>query len=44
MKKQRTKTNEADWKPLVEEGIKTDSIYIKVLRFDEETKRLPRLC
>ena len=41
MKKQITKTNEAEWKPLVEEGIKTDGIYVKVLRYDEETKRPP---
>jgi len=36
-----TKTTEAEWKPLVEEGIKTDGIYVKVLRYDEETKRSP---
>jgi quercetin dioxygenase-like cupin family protein len=41
MKKQITKTNVADWKPLVEEGIKTEGIYVKILRYDEETKRPP---
>ncbi len=41
MKKQITKTNEAEWKPLVEDGIKTDGIYVKVLRYDEETKKPP---
>ena len=41
MKKQITKTNEAEWQPLVEEGIKTDGIDIKVLRYDEDTKRSP---
>ena len=41
MKKQITKTNEAEWQPLVEEGIKTDGIYIRVLRYDEDTKRSP---
>jgi quercetin dioxygenase-like cupin family protein len=31
----------ADWKPLVEEGVRTDGIYIKTLRFDETTQRPP---
>ena len=33
-----TKTTEAEWKPLVEEGIKTDGIYVKVFRYDEDKK------
>ena len=41
MKKQITKATEVEWKPLVEEGIKTDGIYVKVLRYDEEKKRSP---
>ncbi|MEA9415417.1 cupin domain-containing protein [Flavobacterium sp. PL02] len=41
MKKQITKSNETNWKPLVEEGIKTDGVYVKVLRFDEATQRPP---
>jgi len=41
MKKQITKTIEAEWQSLVEEGIKTDGIYIKVLHYDEDTKRSP---
>jgi quercetin dioxygenase-like cupin family protein len=41
MKKQITKTNETEWKPLFEEGIKTNGIYVKILRYDEETKRPP---
>lgn len=41
MKKQITRTSENDWKPLVEEGIKTDGLYVKVLRYDEATKRPP---
>ena len=41
MKKQITKTTEVEWKPLIEEDIKTDGIYVKVLRYDEETKRPP---
>ena len=38
---QITKSNEIDWKPLVEEGVKTDGIYVKILRFDEAAKRPP---
>ncbi|WP_426484714.1 cupin domain-containing protein [Flavobacterium sp. 2] len=36
-----TKSNELEWKPLQEEGIKTDGIYAKVLRFDKTTNRPP---
>ena len=36
-----TKSTEIDWKPLVEDGVKTDGIYVKVLRFDEATQRPP---
>ncbi|MNK58203.1 ChrR Cupin-like domain protein [compost metagenome] len=36
-----TKSNELDWKPLQEEGVKTDGIYAKVLRFDTTTNRPP---
>lgn len=31
------------WKPLIEQGVKTDGIYIKVLRFDEATQRAPTI-
>ncbi len=31
------------WKPLVEEGVKTDGIFVKVLRFDETTQRAPAI-
>ena len=41
MIKQITKTNEAEWKPLVEEGVKTDGIYVNILRYDEAAKRSP---
>lgn len=34
-------SNQTDWKPLIEEGVKTDGIYIKVLRFDVATQRPP---
>ncbi len=38
---QHTKSAEVEWRPLVEPGVKTDGIYVKVLRFDEPTKRPP---
>lgn len=36
-----TRTTEIDWKPLVEDGVKTKGIYVKVLRFDESAGRPP---
>lgn len=41
MKLQITKSNEAEWKPLIEEGVKTDGIYVKVLLLDDTSKRSP---
>ena len=41
MTPQVTQSGLLDWKPLVENGVKTDGIYVKVLRFDEVTKRPP---
>ncbi|MCD0468859.1 cupin domain-containing protein [Flavobacterium sp. JAS] len=41
MERQITKSSEIDWKPLKEEGIKTEGIYVKILRFDQATKRPP---
>jgi quercetin dioxygenase-like cupin family protein len=41
MSLQITKSTESDWKPLIEDGVKTDGIYVKALRFDEGTKRAP---
>ena len=38
---QLIRSSQTDWKPLVEEGIKTDGISVKVLRFDEATQRPP---
>ena len=38
---QLVRSNQADWKSLVEEGVKTDGIYVKLLRFDEATQRPP---
>ncbi|MEO7308380.1 MAG: cupin domain-containing protein [Ferruginibacter sp.] len=34
-------SNQADWKALIEEGINTNGIFVKPLRFDEATKRAP---
>lgn len=41
MERQITKSSEIDWKPLKEEGTKTEGIYVKILRFDQATKRPP---
>ena len=41
MEKQITKPNEKEWLPLIEKGVKTDGVYVKVLRSDENTKRSP---
>jgi len=41
MKPLHTRSVELDWQPLVEEGVKTEGIYVKCLRFDEATKRAP---
>ncbi|MEP7376386.1 MAG: cupin domain-containing protein [Chitinophagaceae bacterium] len=38
---QLVRSNETQWNPLLEEAVKTDGISIKVLRFDEATKRPP---
>jgi quercetin dioxygenase-like cupin family protein len=37
------KTNQHDWKPLVENLVDTTGIFVKVLRFDEHTKRAPSI-
>ena len=34
-------SSQVNWKPLVEEGVKTDGISVKILRFDEATQRPP---
>ena len=38
---QITKSSQTEWKSLVEDGVKTEGIFVKILRFDEETKRPP---
>ncbi len=32
-----------EWKPLIEEGIDTEGIFIKVLRYDEKQQRSPSI-
>ena len=36
-----TRSNRLDWKPLVEDGVKTEGIHVKRLRYDETTGRAP---
>jgi quercetin dioxygenase-like cupin family protein len=38
-----TKSNETSWKPLIEPGVSTSGISVKVLRYDESTKRAPSI-
>lgn len=37
------KTSQAEWTPLKEEGINTDGIFVKVLRYDEAQQRSPSI-
>ena len=41
MKALHVQSSTLDWKPLVEAGVKTDGLYVKVLRFDAATGRPP---
>ncbi len=41
MKNYITKSESMEWKPLLEDGVDTQGIFIKVLHFDETTKRAP---
>ncbi len=36
-----TRSRHQEWKPLIEEGVKTEGIYVKILRYDEVTGRAP---
>ncbi|MEP6513722.1 MAG: cupin domain-containing protein [Parafilimonas sp.] len=38
-----TRSNQADWTPLNEAGVDTIGIFVKVLRYDEQTKRVPAI-
>ena len=35
------RSEEIEWKPLVEAGVKTEGIFVKPLRFDPEARRAP---
>jgi quercetin dioxygenase-like cupin family protein len=36
-------TGNMDWKPLMEEGIDTTGLFVKILRFDEQQQRPPSI-
>ncbi len=36
-----TESTKLDWKPLIEKGVNTSGIFVKVLRFDETIQRAP---
>jgi quercetin dioxygenase-like cupin family protein len=38
-----TKSNQKEWTPLIEEGVDTKGIFVKVLRHDEQNKRAPTI-
>ncbi len=39
MEKQVTRSGEVPWQPLYEEGVKTDGVFVKSLRYDNKEKR-----
>ena len=41
IKKYIVETEQTEWKPLIEDGVDTKGIYLKILRFDEIQKRPP---
>lgn len=41
MSKYITQSEKMDWKPLLEDGVDTKGIFIKVLHFDDRTNRPP---
>ena len=41
MREHVTRSNELQWNALVEEGVRTEGLYVKVLRFDKEQQRPP---
>ncbi|WP_268036260.1 cupin domain-containing protein [Algoriphagus sp. PAP.12] len=41
MKNYITSSESMAWKPLIEEGVDTQELYVKVLRYDEQEKRAP---
>ena len=37
------RTGNLEWKPLLEEGVDTSGIFVKILRFDEQQQRPPSI-
>ncbi len=37
------RTNRMEWTPLIEEGVDTKGVFVKVLRYDAQTKRAPSI-
>jgi quercetin dioxygenase-like cupin family protein len=37
------KSNQTEWVPLLEEGVDTKGIFVKLLRYDEQNKRAPTI-
>ncbi len=38
-----TRSHQKEWNPLIEQGVNTKGIFVKVLRFDERTQRAPTI-
>jgi quercetin dioxygenase-like cupin family protein len=38
-----TRSRQKEWQPLIEQGVNTKGIFVKVLRFDEHTQRAPAI-
>ncbi len=38
-----TRSHQKEWRPLVEDGVDSKGIFVKVLRFDEQTQRAPAI-
>ncbi len=38
-----TKSSQTEWAPLIEEGVDTNGVFVKVLRYDEKNKRAPTI-
>ena len=36
-------SNKQEWKPLIEDGVDTKGIFVKALRYDDQTKRSPTI-
>lgn len=38
-----TRSHQKEWRPLIERGVNTKGIFVKALRFDEQTQRAPTI-